>query len=284
MKLDTIAVSHVNLEVPYSSSTNGSSFIPLPIRKSPQSGSAFQRFLSEVFTGAAYKPIRENITIQYGSGKYSDQIARAAAFITDSSFTCNTRYIVDRYISDKIPVYAMDYALLGAVNGSTHASDLLPTFYNKKADYSKLLKCVAKATSWFKKVGVDIFYDYFRDTFTPAYQRLLTDHAIWGDPNKNRGFLGNQWLTANVRQCPGMGKDVKCVGNLMKPAWNVLGPLSDNSGADTQTPASVCGYWADIAQRVSAIYANPPKVAAEQHIQAPQRSTDFAEVVFNSDL
>src|SRR6266480_2121061 len=147
MKLDTIAVSHVSLEVPYPASPNGSSFIPLPIRESPQSRSAFQRFLYEVFTGAAYKPIRENITVQYGSGKYSDQIARAAAFITDSIFTCNTRYIIDRYISDKIPVYAMDYALLGNVNGSTHASDLLPTFYNQKADYSRLLQCVANATS-----------------------------------------------------------------------------------------------------------------------------------------
>jgi hypothetical protein len=285
MKLDTIAVSHVNLEVPYPSSPNGSSFIPLPIRQSPQSRSAFQTFLSEVFTGAAYKPIRENSTVQYGSGQYSDQISRAAAFITDSSFTCNTRYVIDTYY-DKIPVYAMDYALLSAYNGSTHASDLLPAFYNEKVDYSRLLKCVAKATNWFERVGADIFYDYFRKPFTPAYQRLLTDHAIWGDPNKNRPSREYAWLTANVRQCPHTRKDVKCVGNLMKPAWYTWpwGPLYDNEGADTQTPASVCDYWADMAQRVSAIYANPPKAAAEQHIQEPPRVADFAEVVFNSDL
>jgi hypothetical protein len=286
MQLETIAVSHVNLEVPYPAAPNGSSFIPLPIRESPQSERAFQRFLSEVFTGAAYKSIRENISVQYGSGKYSDQIARAAAFITDSIFTCNTRYIIDRYMSDKIRVYAMDYALLAAVNASTHASDLLPAFYNQKADYSTLLKCVAEATSWFKQIAVHIFYDYFRDTFTPAYQRLLTDHAIWGDPNKNRSPLEYSWLTADLRQCPGTRKEVTCVGNLMKPAWHAWpwGPISDNSGSDTQTPASVCGYWADMAQRVSAIYADPPEAAAEQDMRVPQWSADFAEVVFNNDL
>ena len=178
----------------------------------------------------------------------------------------------------------MNYALLGDFNGSTHASDLLPAFYNEKADYSKILQCVAKATNWFKKKGVDVFYGYLRKSFTPAYQRVLTDHAIWGNPNKNRGMLEYDWLKADLRPCPDTTRDGKCVWNLMKPAWNIEGPLSDNSGADTQTPTSVCGYWAGIAEAISAIYDKPPKGADGQHNGVLLGHGDSAEVPFTGEL
>jgi hypothetical protein len=83
--LDTIAVSHVHLEVLYSSSTDSYSFIPLPIRKAPQNETPFQDFLN-VFTGPQYTKFRREISKRYPRAAYSDQIARAVAVITDSSF------------------------------------------------------------------------------------------------------------------------------------------------------------------------------------------------------
>lgn len=275
MNLDSIIVSHVQLEIPYSNSINENSFIPLPIRKAPQSEQAFQKFLGEVFTGPDYKPIRDSVSAKYPLKNYHDQISRAQAVITDSSFTCNTRYILDRYISAKTPAYAMDYALLGDLDAATHASDLLPAFYNKNADYLDLLKCVAKATGWLKKKGIEVFYAYFKVSFVPAYLRVFTDHAIWGDPNQNRARGSPEWYKANVKPCPDGPKDSTCIDNLMKPAWNVLSdPLSDNAGTDPQTASNICGYWSKLAQDIAAIYEKRPKVVEGQVGQEPIQPVD----------
>lgn len=174
MTLDTIAVSHLDLEVPYPSSPNGSSFIPLPIRKNPQSEEAFQDFLSEVFTGSAYTKIRSEISKRYPRTAYFDQVARAAAIITDSSFTCNTRYIIDTYLSANTKVYAMDYALFRDYNASTHAADLLSDFSSPAANYRPLLHCISHATG-LKLAGL---VWYIQGRTAPRLQQYFTDHAI----------------------------------------------------------------------------------------------------------
>ena len=249
MPLDTIVVSHVDLEIPYPSSTESNSYIPLPIRKAPQSETAFQDLLKEVFTGPDYADVRDQISKRYPSTSYSDQIARAGAIATDMSFTCNTRYIIDRYLQSKTPVYAMDYAIFSSFNASTHASDLLPTFSNRRVDYKKFLGCISKQT------GITLWaLDHvIQGKVAPGLQQYFTSHAIWGDPNHGVPFYQYDWNKSYKSKCPDRSKG-SCVWNLMKPRAGLLSVWSDSQGPDFQTTSSVCDFWSQIAQEVSLIY------------------------------
>jgi carboxylesterase type B len=251
MALNSIAVSHVDLEVAYSNSTDAVSFIPRPIRAAPQSEAAFQDFLSEVFTGVVYSSIRNSISTQYPTSAYSDQIARAAAVITDSSFTCNTRHIIDSYLGSGIPVYALDYAVFSEYNASTHASDLLPDFSNSQVDYKQFLKCISNKTG----IALDFLVRTIQKDISPGLQQYFTDHAIWGNPNYNVPWYEYHWLQANTAACPSsVSSGGTCVWNLMKPKDTyVKSNWEDNKGADVQTPSGVCDFWKDIAGEIAKI-------------------------------
>ena len=243
-------VSHVHDEVPYPKTDEADSFIPLPIRKNKQSEEAFDNFLKEVFTGSTYSGVREKIKKRYpspGRKSYKDQVARAAAVITDSSFTCNTRFIIDSYLSANTKVYAMDYQIFSSKDAATHASDLLPLFNNPKVSYGPLLKCVGKLYSWEEWAAVKVVQEYT----APSFQRLFLDHAIWGNPNQNLG-LNYKWHTAYKKECAAKSNDT-CVWNVMKPQASILAVdvFKDNKGADKQTASDICEFWSGIAQEIS---------------------------------
>ncbi len=270
MTLDTIAVSHVDLEVPYPSSSNGSSFIPLPIRQNSSSEEKFQDFLNEVFTGSAYVEIRKQISQRYPLAAYLDQVARAAAVIRDSSFTCNTRYIIDTYLSAGTKVYAMDYALFSQYNASTHASDLLPDFSSPAANSRPVLECIAKVTGI--KLTAAVWYVQSRTA--PRMQQYFTDHAIWSDPNHNIGWSEYHWRAAKTEQCEQCSEGTG-VWNLLKPEDNVLSVWSNNAGADSQTPSRVCDFWSSIAKQVIKLYNQDVGDVEELNLD---------QLVFNEEL
>jgi hypothetical protein len=250
MRLESLVVSHVDLEVPYVSSPNESTFVPLPVRKDPKCENAFDKFLKDVFTGNAYANIREDIKKRYPTADYSDQIARSAAVITDSSFICNTRFIIDSYITGKANVYAMNYALFPEANASTHASDLLALFSNAnkpKTDYRSLVRCIKNATEIPDEIQADAFAEYVQGVTAPILQQYFMDHAIWGDPNHNSGMLTWQ-LASNNNTCPDKKLGI-CVGNLM----TITGSRDDNQGQDIQTPSAKCDFWSKIAQEIAKI-------------------------------
>jgi hypothetical protein len=260
--IESIIVSHVRLEVPYSNSTKNPGFIPLPIVESPQSEEKFQKFLSDVFTGDAYTKVRNDISKRYPRTAYTDQIARAAAVITDSSFTCNTRHIIDSYQAKKAVVYAMDYAAASKYNASVHASDLMPTFYSSKVDeekFMKFLQCVAQDEQGSKATLFRLAIKNTRDLF----QRYFTNHAIWGSTLR-QGKGGFDWPPASKGPCPGKPDSPDtCVANVM---W--VGNTEkwfDSRGSDAATPASVCDFWTGIAQEVSKAYRAKVGDLAEHH-------------------
>ena len=280
MNLSSIIVSHVDLEIPYPKEGKPS-FIPLPIRKNPQSEAAFQEFLGDFFTGARYEDIRVNISNHYRNESYTDQVARAIAVITDSSFTCNTRFIINKYLSENISVYAMDYAVLKdytpfgeitkVLNASTHASDLLPTFSKPRLSYFDFFKCVANNSTLEAEVAVRAVAKT-----APAYQKYLTNHAILGDPNYD-GYE-YKWYPARLDNCTDK-TDGTCVWNLMKPqtALFLESPFSDNQGSDVETTSAICDFWAGIAQAIIAVDASESVGVTEQH-------GDEIEVVFSPEL
>jgi hypothetical protein len=248
--IETIIVSHVHLEVPYSDSTKNPGFIPLPVVQNPQSEEKFQKFLSDVFTGNAYANIRSDISKRYPRTAYTDQIARAAAVITDSSFTCNTRHIIDSYQAQKAVVYAMDYAVLSEFNASVHASDLIMTFYNSKVDDEKFEKFVVCVTQG--QGGSSLFMmtiQYTRERF----QQYFTDHAIWGNTKAPGREPEVPWPPASKGPCPNKpASSDTCVANVMLVGGEKK--FFDSRDPDALTPASVCDFWTRIAQEVSKAY------------------------------
>lgn len=247
MRLESLVVSHVDLEVPYVSSPNESTFVPLLVRKDPKNENTFDKFLKDVFTGNAYAKIREDIKKRYPTADYSDQIARSAAVITDSSFTCNTRFIIDSYITDKAKVYAMNYAVFAEFNASTHASDLLALFSNTNTDYIPLVRCIQNVTDVVNDIRPGLFAFRVRDVIAPILQQYFIDHAIWGDPNHNPGALTWQ-LASNKNTC--LDKKLgTCVGNLM----TLTESKDDNQGLDIQTPSAKCDFWSKMAQEIAKI-------------------------------
>lgn len=263
--IDSIVVSHVDLEIKYTTSVSNFSFIPRPIRAAPNSEAATNNFLEEVFRGDQYGEVRQKIVKQYPSSKYKDQIARAAAVITDRSFTCNTRFIMNYYIQKAaIPVYAMDYAVLSRWGGAVHGTDLLPLFANKDMNYTKLIQCVADIPEFEAKAANKLIHDIYAG----GMQRAFTNHAIYGDPNHKNAAgdspIDSQWSPATIDGCSKPADSNQCVRNLMKPhaPLNPWGKYwGDNAGPDLQTSDDICQFWDAISQEVSSI--SHAKVAVE---------------------
>jgi len=191
--------------------------------------------------------MRQDMKERYPATDYSDQIARAAAVITDSSFTCNTRFIIDSYIANKANVYAMDYALCGDYNASTHASDLLPLFAHAKTDYYPLVKCVNSATGFIGTIEAKAFALIVQDITAPGMQQYFTDHAIWGDPNHNGGM--STWQLASNENSFSNKAMGTCVGNLMKVEMS----FRNNEGPDIETPSKKCDFWSKLAKEIADI-------------------------------
>ena len=263
--LDTIAISHVDNEVPYSSNTTGFSFIPLPIRECPKNETRFQDFLTKFFQGDQYACIRSNISKQYPSSSFKDQVERAAAVIRDSSFTCNTRFIADQYIPNvSKKVYAMDYAVFAKLPGrnyATHGTDLVPAFVNKQTDYRKLLASLFGG-GFVAEAGADVANRVLTKAVAPGMQAMFTSHAIWGDPNyncqKKCGLFKKKccysWLPVNVSACPDK-RSSSCIWNLLAPKAATLqeNVWTNNTGPDLITKSDTCDFWMEVATNITKI-------------------------------
>jgi Carboxylesterase family len=270
--IETIIVSHVRLEVPYSADPHNPGFIPRPIVLNPQSEDHFQQFLGEVFKGEAYTKVRSAISTKYPRNAYTDQIARAAAVITDSSFTCNTRHIIDTYLAKNTKVYALDYRLFDYENASTHASDLIMTFFNKDVDiekFDKFVECVTSAAS-----GYTLFVQTIQN-IRQRFQQLFVDHAIWGVPNGPGRESKDFWPPTSKGPCLGNAADSAdtCVANLMSVGGENV--YFDARYPDPLTPASVCNFWKNVAQAVAKAYV------ATGDQQLPKQSSQ--QIVLHED-
>lgn len=189
--------------------------------------------------------------------QFSDQIARAASVITDVSFTCHTRFIINQYLSQKTPVFALDYAIGrtfdGTVyNASFHGSDLLPLFSTLKTSYYSLIKCLKPDLSDLEASAIDVG---IRGVVSPTMQQYFTNLAISGDINKGNP-TSHTWGQAYISGCKGPSDSNKCVWNLMVPQIPPFGIGSywkNNTGPDIETADQTCQFWDDVAGQISKI-------------------------------
>ncbi|MCJ1400586.1 hypothetical protein MMC11_003792 [Xylographa trunciseda] len=235
--LKSLMVSHVNNEVAY----NGS-FIPYPIRRY-NNATGFDNFLSAFMPGNTLATLRADIAAHYPVTAYkNDQISRTGAVIQDSTFVCNTRQLFNAYSQINTPVYMMNYHFLANEGKAVHASDLLPTFYNKDMDVAALL------CNWPAWIVNSIIKPNIA-AYARSYASYLTSYTIFGNPNEGAsgGAAKVHWPPATT------SADGNYVQNVLEPYWagEIPGkPWFRLATQDTINTKDVCGYWDKVAQQI----------------------------------
>ncbi|RFU35110.1 hypothetical protein B7463_g1248, partial [Scytalidium lignicola] len=184
-----------------------------------------------------YPPVSTNHT-------YSTESARMEAFIRDSSFTCNTRYLTEAYGDSKC--WNMQYS----VSPGWHGTDLVPTFYSFALSVDSFLEGLAFTL-------VPLFLG-----ITKAYQSYITSYITTGNPNTKRAILNIpsaiSWPHPNSS------------GNLMSGVLNV-GNLGFSTVSDTQNQNVSCEFWRQVAAAVTNLggYAPPGSVVSQSLVHVP---------------
>ena len=251
------------------------SFVPFPIRQDPQNPDKFDKFLDSFANGDQYADIKTQIQNQYpAEGTYSDQIARAAAVIANSSFLCHTRFLIDAY-QPRIPqnTFALDYAF--GENASVHGSDMLPLFHRKDSQYQTLLSCLTGIpnSGIGNKTKLNTLNGYIKNFVTPGMQTYFVNQAVDNEPGTQRN---SPWSPVRNRvPCPsGSGKG-DCVGQVMKTV--TFPPWSQQNTVDPQTSSEYCDFWAAIAEDIM-------EVARQAESESGLEIEDFAKLVAKKEL
>ena len=216
--VDSLILSHVSNEAFI--------FVPTDI----QTDADFNAFIQAAFPAyaqtsgvnaaieARYPPVMTDAT-----HNYTTEFDRTKAFMGDSSFYCNVRYLSDAYTGKY-------YNLKYSVTPGFHATDLLPTFYDLNLDLSVF--------------GNDVSYPLIPGfgSFAQAYQSYLVSHARTGDPNTFK-------KTINVPSAitwPKPGSSGDQISGVLE-----AGDLGFDVITDSQTEESVCGFWKEVAAAVT---------------------------------
>ncbi|KAH8816214.1 Alpha/Beta hydrolase protein [Xylogone sp. PMI_703] len=188
-----------------------------------------------------YPPISTNHT-------YSSESARVEAFVRDSSFTCNTRYLTEAYGDSKC--WNMQYS----VTPGWHATDLIPTFYSFALSADTFLEGLAFTL-------VPLFLG-----ITKAYQSYLTSFITTGNPNTKRAILNIpsaiSWPHPNSS------------GNQISGVLNV-GDWGFSTISDSQNEKASCEFWRELAAAVANLggYAPPGSVVSQSLIHVPNNAS-----------
>ncbi|KAJ3534189.1 hypothetical protein NM208_g7645 [Fusarium decemcellulare] len=197
---------------------------------------SFNNFLEMFLPGDSLTCVREKIADQYNcETKYKGDYNLCLRYvIRDSSFTCNTRDLIDSY---KEQTYAMDY---GYPNDDLafHAADLVPLFMNNPLQIVPMLNFTgmtrAEALKWAPAMEFQV---------QPRYLSYFASFALNGNTNS----LGNQDWKVVGREGPKFSNVMKV--NATKSSrfhtdvyWNLV--------EDDQNSEERCSFWTGIAQSV----------------------------------
>jgi len=217
--VDSLILSHVSDEAFV--------FVPTSIQTDAQ----FTTFLQQVFptyeqtagVNAAIEARYPPVMSGSATSNYTTEFDRVKAFLGDSSFYCNVRYLSDAYAGK-------NYNLRYSVTPGFHATDLLPTFYDLNVDITTF--------------GNDVSYPLILGfgSFAQAYQSYLVSHARSGDPNTYRKIF-------NIPSAITWPKPVTS-GDEITGVLNA-GDLGFSVISDKQTKESVCGFWREVAAAVT---------------------------------
>ena len=229
--LDAILVSHTALEV-----SRDSSFIPPEVKTHPTERS-FQNFLDGLLPGPARSSLRQTVSDFYPLANFSnDQVLRVGEVIRDCSFYVNTRVLFEAYLKT-IPnsTYGMRYSYLEEYNGAVHASDLVPSFWNKDLDVIQLLIDCANTSWWIART----LAQNLETKLAPTYQSYMASFVLYGDPNKGRE-KAVIWTPAERRE--------EYIGNVMKTVFSLFFRPFSMLDVDDLSRMSRTEFWLGIAE------------------------------------
>ncbi|KAL8917021.1 MAG: hypothetical protein Q9208_008196 [Pyrenodesmia sp. 3 TL-2023] len=207
-----LIVSHVNDEA--------GAFVPLSMRDDED----FTSTVEFIFSAYAKRAgITSSILSRYGQKNYTTAFGRFKAFLADSSFNCNIRYLTDAYEGK---TWNLKYSVLPAL----HATDLLPTFYSLNLDLD----------SFGKSVPYPLVPGF--GAFAQAYQSYLVSHARTGDPNTYRRRLGVPPTLAWPKP-DSSGDRVEGVLQAGNLGFSVI--------SDGQVRRETCDFWRGIMEDVT---------------------------------
>ncbi|KAL8645980.1 MAG: hypothetical protein Q9226_007059 [Calogaya cf. arnoldii] len=152
----SLILSHVSDE--------SSLFVPLSMKDDEDFTTTVESIYSAYTKRAG---ITSSIASRYGQKNYPTAFERYKAFLGDSSFYCNVRYLTDAY---KGKTWNLKYSVFPGL----HATDILPTFYNLNLDLD----------SFGSLVPFPLVPGF--GGFSQAFQSYLVSHARTGDPNTMR--------------------------------------------------------------------------------------------------
>ena len=202
----------------------------------------FTQYLKDWILEPNLKNVREAIEVQYppsGPPYNGDQRKRASDVIRDSTFTCNTRQLFDAY-RNTTSTYMMQYSFGADFNAAKHTSDLLPTFWNERFDYTQFLEKY-QCLGWFKAFNMAKGVK----RLAPKYQQYFANHAIFGNPSP-KGQIHPAW---NVATLSADGENVQNVMDIKSDP--VLIPEYNDAFTDIINTKSICDFWMAAAFNVS---------------------------------
>ncbi|CAK7200788.1 hypothetical protein SEUCBS139899_003487 [Sporothrix eucalyptigena] len=218
----------------------------------------FLRFLDTTFPNYTHASVLEKIIEFYPSvsqasstgpapPEYTSESERFEAFLRDSCFTCNVRYINEAVGDDK--VWNMQYS----VTPGWHGTDLLPTFFNVRGG-------VSAADTWLEDLAALMLplVGILVVGLSTAMQSYFASFATTGNPNTNRVILDIpptiQWNHPNSSE-----EEISGVLN--------VGDFGFGTASDTQNQKTPCDFWRNVAAAVTNLggYA-PPGAVVQQSL------------------
>jgi carboxylesterase type B len=212
-----------------------------------QTDGQFDSFLTSIFPNYTVAAgVNARVTSFYPSpsaksSPYRSQSERVGAFLRDSCFTCNVRYLTTALGDSK--VWNMQYA----VSPGWHGTDLVPTFYNPAFTPDSFLTDLA--TLMVPVIGPLVA------GISAAMQSYFASYITTGDPNTNRK-LWNLPPAVRWDHPDSTGEKVRGVVN--------VGDWGLSTRDDDQNLKGACDFWSRFAGDVTALggYAPPGAVVS----------------------
>ena len=208
----TLIVSHVSDEA--------SLFVPISMKDDEDFTSTVESVYS-LYTKRG--GVTSSIIARYGKRNYTTTFGRAKAFLGDSSFYCNTRYLTDAY---KGKTWNIKYSVLPGF----HGTDLLPTFYNLNLDLD----------DFGSSVPFPLVPGF--GGFSQGYQSYLVSHARTGDPNTYRKRLNIPHTVAWPKP-DSSGDRIKDVLQVDNLGFSII--------TDGQIRRETCDFWQEIMEALT---------------------------------
>jgi carboxylesterase type B len=209
--------------------------------RSVRSDAGFEEFIHDIFpnytvsSGLTGKVLDFYPPVGTGGGQFYSQPKRLEAFLRDSCFTCNVRYLAEALGSSK--VWVMKYG----VAPGWHGTDLVPAFFNEDFNMDSLMEFLASL--------VHIVAGLFLRGLSRAYQSYFASYASTGDPNQERLSLWNNLPYPGTVEWKRPSFAGENVGGVLKVDYGLFNFFQMVD--DDQMPRAACEFWKDFARAVT---------------------------------